>query len=82
MMGWFGLVVSESYDRLDKMSAKAPITQPKKPWWQDAAAPKPCATPLKPGDRCPHCGGELAYNGLFILVCKACGAVLEGGTFS
>lgn len=53
-------------------------------WWRaEQQEKKVCPVPLKPGDTCPACGqGELAYDGLFLLVCRRCGAVAEGGTFT
>lgn len=50
-------------------------------WWRKKPA---CQTPTpKPGDRCPACDlGILAYDGLFILTCPACGQAAESGTFT
>jgi ribosomal protein L37AE/L43A len=53
-------------------------------WWRAEKQEKnECAVAHKPGDKCPACGqGELAYDGLFLLACTACGAVAEGGAFT
>jgi hypothetical protein len=52
-------------------------------WWR-----KPgeviCKQPqLKPGDTCPNCGqGQLAFDGLFMLVCCRCQRVADSGAFT
>ena len=53
-------------------------------WWRaQKQEKKECTVPHKPGDKCPVCGtGELAYDGLFLLACRSCGAVIEGGAFT
>lgn len=54
-------------------------------WWKrhDDEGEMSCATPPKPGDRCPACGAaNLEYDGLFILTCPACQHVAESGVFS
>ncbi|MBK7177700.1 MAG: hypothetical protein IPH82_11030 [Chloroflexi bacterium] len=52
-------------------------------WWRKPDA-LPCQSrPPKPGDVCPTCGnGRLAYDGLFILACSACGEAAESGAFT
>ena len=56
----------------------------KKYWWHaEDASERTCALRYTPGQRCPNCHkGSLAYDGLFMLTCSACGYVAESGAFS
>lgn len=63
-------------------------TRPTDHWWQpskskESGKKEACSVPLKPGCTCPVCNeGRLAYDGLFILTCPACGHVAEHGVFT
>ncbi|MFL7837411.1 MAG: hypothetical protein ACK2T4_01155 [Candidatus Promineifilaceae bacterium] len=56
----------------------------KRYWWRDGKEPKnTCAIRYQPGHTCPECGeGVLAYDGLFMLTCPACGYIAESGVFT
>jgi ribosomal protein L37AE/L43A len=53
-------------------------------WWREKKASKnTCAIRRLPGQTCPECKeGKLAYDGLFILTCSACGYIAESGAFT
>jgi ribosomal protein L37AE/L43A len=53
-------------------------------WWRgDGQVKSDCAAAPRAGDRCPVCeAAELAYDGLFILSCPACGHVAANGAFT
>ncbi|HIP70224.1 MAG TPA: hypothetical protein EYH05_02370 [Anaerolineae bacterium] len=71
---------------LKDMTSKTAVKKTKKsaPWWRtEESAKAVCQIPVKPGQICPNCGeGILAYDGLFLLTCPACGYVAEGGVFT
>lgn len=52
-------------------------------WWHDPDKPV-CKKPQpKPGDVCPSCGaGTLAFDGLFMLVCRRCQQIADSGAFT
>jgi hypothetical protein len=52
-------------------------------WWREKGKPI-CKKPqLKPGDTCPSCHeGQLAFDGLFMLVCSRCQRVADSGAFT
>jgi len=56
----------------------------KRYWWRDDVGTKSsCTIRLQPGHTCPECReGILAYDGLFMLTCPACGYIAEGGAFT
>jgi hypothetical protein len=59
-------------------------TEEKRFWWREEKAPKnSCVIRYQPGHLCPDCReGILAYDGLFMLTCPACGYVAESGAFT
>jgi ribosomal protein L37AE/L43A len=67
-----------------KMIKPAEKPAEKEYWWRDDKEPKStCAIRHQPGYTCPECGkGVLAYDGLFILTCSACGYIAESGAFT
>jgi hypothetical protein len=52
-------------------------------WWRNPDKPD-CKKPQpKPGDICPSCGeGKLAFDGLFMLVCRRCQHIADSGAFT
>jgi len=65
------------------MQANESTSKPSYWWQQDGPAAESCSAAPEPGQTCPICRqGRLAYDSLFILTCKACGYVAEGGAFT
>ena len=58
--------------------------RPKRYWWRKTGeAKQTCAIRYRPGQPCPQCQkNTLAYDGLFMLTCSACGYVAESGAFT
>jgi uncharacterized protein (DUF983 family) len=56
----------------------------KRYWWREKeASANTCTIRHQPGQKCPSCAeGKLAYDGLFILTCSACGYIAESGAFT
>jgi hypothetical protein len=60
-------------------------TEQKRYWWRDEEAleERTCAIHYQPGQPCPQCRqDDLAYDGLFMLTCPACGYIAESGAFT
>ena len=59
-------------------------TDQKRYWWRDEGElGRACAVHYRPGQPCPQCRkGVLAYDGLFMLTCRACGYIAESGAFT
>ena len=67
-----------------EMVQTAQTTEKKRFWWRDEKeSKKTCAIRHQPGHTCPECReGALAYDGLFMLTCPACGYIAESGAFT
>ena len=59
-------------------------TEQQRYWWRGNRKTKDvCEVGNRPGHVCPQCGeGILAYDGLFMLTCPACGHIAESGAFT
>lgn len=66
------------------MEQAGQTVEQKRYWWRKKEASKEtCAMRYLPGQRCPQCAeDDLAYDGLFILTCPACGYIAESGAFT
>ena len=53
-------------------------------WWRkEEDSPNQCETVAAVGQECPSCAnGKLAYDGLFVLTCSACGYCADHGAFT
>jgi ribosomal protein L37AE/L43A len=67
-----------------EMVQTAERVEQKRYWWRDKKTlQSTCAMRYRPGHACPECReGILAYDGLFMLTCPACGYIAESGAFT